>query len=201
MKKNIRGYTMVELMLVVSIIGIITAVVIINFQEVKQERALITSAEALTLKLREVQSNAQTGVSIKLCRGGTNVNKTCASDEECKGTAEPGVCKESAPRGIHFVRGSPAYSLFIDNIQNGIVRRFDNEEAVGQDELGLNITVGALRVNNQPSETLDVVFEPPKPKTWISGGEGIAEIVLQHTLRNTEKTVVIKTVLGKIEVR
>lgn len=67
MKKNKTGFTLIEIMIVVSIIGMVSAVAIPSFRKFNDEQVLKNATAQMTQTLRKVQNNAQSRVK---CRDG-----------------------------------------------------------------------------------------------------------------------------------
>ena len=62
--KNKKGFTFIELMVVIAIIGIMTAVILVSQQDTKNARTVQTAGRNLTATIRELQNNAVTGKQI-----------------------------------------------------------------------------------------------------------------------------------------
>jgi prepilin-type N-terminal cleavage/methylation domain-containing protein len=61
MKLSARGFTLVELLVVISVMAVLTVIAIANFSNFKQDQALKGAAGYLQSQLRTTQTNASTG--------------------------------------------------------------------------------------------------------------------------------------------
>ena len=136
-----EGFTVVEIIVVLAIIGVITSIIIFNIGSERKNSALLRSAQNLSLNLRQVENYALS----------SKVFKT-----------------EGVPCGwgIHFSgTGSTSYIIFADLVVSAascsnqdFVRNPDGSEDFEAVNLESGITISGL--SNGLS---DVIFIPPDP--------------------------------------
>ncbi len=114
MKKRTKGFTLVEIMIVVAIIGLLIAIALPNFMKARR-KSIIRSAQAT---LRQVEGGYETF----LLDGGTNV----ATFAEVKAEIEPDYVKviPDCPGGGDFTYvyegGSNVFLATITDINNNL---------------------------------------------------------------------------------
>lgn len=166
-RKVHQGFTLVELLIVMFIIGVLTVAIIINFNRGDKTQDLRSVSTQLVQQLRFAQAYATGGNSINFCRQGSSDNEyeSCADDVFCGGGA--GDCTNGVPPGgygIHFAAVS-SYVLFADT--NTLQHSYSTEEPVirREDTQQTNVGVTAYRVGADTyvpqTNPLDVVFTPP----------------------------------------
>jgi prepilin-type N-terminal cleavage/methylation domain-containing protein len=154
-KVNQRGFTVVEMIIVLAIIGVISSIVIFNVNTERQNSALFRTAQKLSLDLRRAQNFALSSKTYK------------TSGVPCGW-------------GIHFNgTGSTSYVIFADSAvssncsDRNFVRAADGSEDFETVNLGPEISVSGLSINLS-----DVVFTPPDPTVDFTPGQTSANIVL-----------------------
>lgn len=152
---NAKGFTLIEMLVVLAIIVIITGVVIFNIGADRQNSALLRSAQKFSLDLRRAQSFALS----------SKVFKT--SGVPCGW-------------GAHFNGvGSNSYVIFADLAvnQNCSDRDFMRAANGNEDFETINLESGIM-VNGLSSGLSDIVFTPPDPTVNFTPGQISASIVL-----------------------
>ena len=188
MKAINKGFTILEITVVISIIGLLAAVILFNYQGEGKQFALLRSAHQVAQKLRQAEEMAMSS------------QKTPAGCEK----VEEGVFPKGG-YGIHFAidsENSENYYiyLFADCDGEGDYDNSGNAFYCEQGENGAkpyssnslneiieNITLEeGVRIKSlSPVSVLDITFTPPDPEVTIfNSDEPIATIVL--CLKNNE---------------
>ena len=150
-----RGFTLIEMLVVLSIVIIITGIVIFNVGTERQNSALLRSAQKLSLDLRRAQNFALSSKTYK------------TSGVPCGW-------------GVHFNgAGSISYIIFADmaaavNCSNrDFIRAVDGSE----DFETINFDAG-INISNLSNNLSDIVFSPPDPMVNFTPNQTSASIVL-----------------------
>ncbi len=154
-KDNIKGFTIIELLVVLAIIIIITGIVIFNIGSERQNSALLRSAQKLSLDLRRAQSFA---FSSKTYR---TIGVPCGW-------------------GLHFNGvNSTSYIIFADlaSFTNCSDRDFIRASNGSEDFETANLESG-ISINSLSGNLSDVVFTPPDPVVVFTPGQISVSIIL-----------------------
>ncbi|HQL34921.1 MAG TPA: prepilin-type N-terminal cleavage/methylation domain-containing protein [bacterium] len=176
------GFTLIELVVSLSIISILTALFLVNYHSTNQRTDLTMSAQTLVTNIRFAQANALGLVKYD-------------------GEIPPGGW------GVFVSSGSGSnhsYFIFADENDN---RKYDNGEAIpalGGNVISLspNISIDSLSLGNVEVSQANVTFLPPDPITRLESGSATStfmDIRLRESLNNTTKTVRVNF-LGLVEV-
>lgn len=173
-----RGFTLVEMLVVVSIIGIITGIMVLRYNQFDSQFLLRGLAYDVALSIREAQA-----LSISVMGSG--------------GSFEYGY-------GVHFTPGT-TYLIFRDSDEGD---DYDLGEEVSIFTIGRNNFIGDLCVNGKTEcgkTELDIVFKRPEsrarmrsvpaPAVSISSAE-----IEVHSSTGNQRTVVISPT-GQISVQ
>lgn len=165
-----RGFTVVEMLVVLSIIGVITGIVVFNVGSQQRNSALLRSAQNLSLNLRRIENFALS----------SKVFKT--SGVPCGW-------------GVHFNgAGSTSYVIFADKAVS--VDCFDRDfiRAVDGSEDFENINLDPqIAISNLGGGVSDVVFSPPEPSVVFVPDQAAVDIVLSNRDFATREIRVNKT--------
>ena len=158
-----RGFTLLELIVVMAIISIMSAIVISGYSNQRDSKALSLGESQVTNDIRIVQ-----GMSYNiLSANGTNFPK--------------------GGYGIRFTEGSDSYMVFADLDSDGIY------DGAGEDyeeiKLPKNVEVSCLKKDGSACGVftdVDIVFQPPYGKVLINGDEksGGSFINLEIEIKN-----------------
>ena len=119
MLKKISGFTIIELLVVIFIIGLLSTLVLVNYRGGQKKYALSQSVQQLVSDLREAQNMAMSGVDIEgqyygygvyVNRHDLNTSYQLYADENNDNKYDSGESLEtvSLPEGIEIKLTSPA---------------------------------------------------------------------------------------------
>ncbi len=196
-----KGFTLIELMVTVTIMLIMTAVVFFNYNRFNDSTLLSSFAYDMSLTIREAQvygvSTLESGSG-----QGSGVNTTTFSNF-------------SSPYGVYFNSSSnvtPQFLLFIDSNKDKI---YDTGDTILQSyTFQRGITIGSLCVSDSVNcdlvKSLSITFVRPDPEATITAVnlDGLpvtdpissATIFLQNSAKTVTKSVVVSPV-GQISVQ
>jgi prepilin-type N-terminal cleavage/methylation domain-containing protein len=197
---NDRGFTLVEMLISLSIFAVVTAFVTANFRVGRQGDELRLSSQLAATAIRRAQTLATAGQTTAFCRGGTNDLKTCPSglSSECGG----GTCVVEVPRGygIRFSTAAADARKLITFADLDGDRAYDVGELLRTDAVSPGLSVRVSTLSPTAGSTLDIVFEPPKPTVYFNGSTatGIATITTLHSVTNQVKNVTVNRITGQV---
>ncbi len=178
------GFTILEMIISLSMITMITALFIANYRTVEKRTDLIMTAQKLVADIHQAQNS-----SLGLVKYGTEV--------------------PAGGWGVSFsTLNNSQYTLFADLDSSGagymVMNSGENSEYYGAriTELSENIEISAIRVGGDVKTAAAVTFLPPDPQTNIYDGVATSttiDIELKETRNNSVKTVRVNF-LGLVEV-
>lgn len=177
------GYSLIELMMVIAIIGIMSIVAVIGYNENKKSIALDKAATRLVLDLRRAQSMA--------------MNTALFDDDNNSGTPA-----KIPPGGYGINFGSlPAseYILYADFNGNKKYLVADSDVIV------LTQTLDSAIVISNVTNATDIDFFPPNPVVYFNGsipaGISTATITLRYgAAGGLTKKVIVNRITGQISI-
>lgn len=194
------GFTLVELLVSLSILGVITGQMLANFRAGQRVSEVRFAAEILANQLRELQTNALTGRLGLVCAGGSQNLMVCEGGKEPPVACEGGTCEERVPAGygIRFSDASPeSFLLFIDT--DGDFRYDEGEELRALPY----VSTGQVRFGGSTAASpLDIVFRPPFARAYVNGVPDAVTsvtVTLVHAVGPQERDVTVNLVTGKID--
>ncbi|MCD6500496.1 type II secretion system protein [bacterium] len=171
--KQSEGLTLIELIVVISIIGLLSGILFLGKINEERKLALGRSAFVLTQDLREMQEMAM-GIG----------------EVDCNGSF-------TSSFGAHFNSSwKDYYILFADCNDNENWDGGDLDNLIRKVNLERGVEISGLK----PTSSFSIVFEPPDPITYINQkdwGE-VAEITLQLDTGASKKVKINSA--GKIEI-
>ena len=166
-----KGFTLIEILISIAIIGTLSSVVMVNIGFGNRQQNLLRAAQLLALDIRRAQNLSLAPTDSPTCVYGLNINSATRyfvyfdRDQTCA-------------NGHRYVAGSPSIAI-IDN--PGIT-------------LKNSITIDAPF--NQ-----DIAFEAPEPITYINGAKDSAGFTITlRSPDNTTKTVTVNR-FGQVEIQ
>ena len=173
--KQSEGFTLIELIVVMSIIGILSSAVFLNRQSGEANFALQNSAYKLAQDIKEIREMAME-----------------AREIDCNG-------EKGSNFGIQFKSSWPTYYVLFVDCDN------DYSQGPGEDFRTINLEKGVKISSLSPDSSFSIIFVPPDPKTYIKieGGSSasVAEITLSlENYPSRQKSVIVNT-SGMVEIK
>jgi prepilin-type N-terminal cleavage/methylation domain-containing protein len=199
---NARGFTLVEMLVSLSIFAVVTAFVTANFRAGRQGDELRVSSQLVASSIRRAQTLAIAGQTVFWCDGGAQDRRTCpgGTDAECGG----GVCRRDIPDGYgaHFstVDGEDRRVTVFADIDGDL--RYDEGEAIRSDSVSSGPFVFVQALAPEDGSALDIVFTPPRPGITFNGdtSQVVAAIDLAHRETGAVDTVSVNAVSGQVNI-
>jgi len=199
------GFTLLELLVSISIFVIITTAVVINYRSGEQSAQLRLGAENLASTLRLLQTMAQSGKTVELCdtqdADGTPdqyANQVCTVGS---GVNCDSACTQRVPTGgygMSIVNG--AVLLFADGNNNHV---FDTGEELAnvKTDFPQNIVIGVITETEDAQ--LAIVFLPPDAEILVNGAQAASNVYItaQHEKSGDNRTIVVRPASGRIDVK
>ena len=145
---NEKGFTLIEMIIVIVIIGIVAAIVVPSYNQARNNKDLLLGREQVSSDIRMAQNYSYN-------------------------TLKFGVSFPEGGYGIHFDIGDPKkYIIFADvssdQIYNAATEKFQ------EIELPRSVEISSITVNDVTAvNSVDVVFKPPYGKVFIKSGENL----------------------------
>ena len=164
-KKN--GFTMIELLIVMAIIGIVATIVLPSYNKARNSKDLHLGREQISSDIRMAQNYS------------FNILKFDGAFPE-------------GGYGIHFDIGNPKkYIIFADKGPSPN-QTYDAGEKFQELELPRSVKISSLKVDGSDANPIDIVFKPPYGKVFIwSGGSFYTKLEIEIK-NNDGKTRTIK---------
>ena len=171
-KKNLKGFTIIELLIVTVIFVLILSVTVISFRRGERRDRLRLAAETLASNLRKMQTQALTGIASGeiVVPGGFGVYLTASGAKD---------------RYILFRDdGSNAYESSTDTVLDTI------------------ILPEGIFINSLTTDPLTVVFRPPKPAVYLNGAQILAEAIIVlsgDNIDDKQGAVTLGRITGRVQ--
>ena len=169
---NQKGFSLIELIAVIAIVGIASTIVIAQYSDSRDSKALFLGAKQIANDVRMAQNYAFGALE----SGGVN----------------PGY-------GIRFSNNSSSYIIFADKDNDKIYDVADSEEFQTV-SLPEGITVQSLKVDNVEAVdgNVDVVFTSPYGEVFIDENNGSSIILKVKIGNSTDAEIIDISGSGKI---
>lgn len=177
MVKKDDGFTLIEMILVIAIFGIMTAIVVFNYSDFSNQVVLTNMAYEVALTAREAQ-----------------VYGIASTRRETKAAFDNNDTNIGLNFNINNVDDkTQSYILYEDKDGDG---GFDQNEIIGEPyTLQRNIYITALDVGNNcnvSDEEVNVIFDRPNPEPKINGNQSVFRITLQPDGSSNKRFVILK---------
>ncbi len=189
-----KGFTIAELLVVIAIIGVMTTLVLVNFQSGRHSTELRGVSTKLLQDIRLAQSYTIAGNSYSYCQpvySSANVYMSCRLYSDCGSTADLKACKNTTPTNGYgiYIGDRYAYQMFGDTQPDGVPNAGVDYGVINQDNQSKNVSIIGYRVSpsitpvhDQVDTPLSITFSPP---------EGVAKIYLDGAIDTTITNVEI----------
>jgi len=182
------GFTLVELLVVIALIGVLLIMVMVNFNSGNRSTELRAAGNALMQDFRKAQSYSISGNSIYYCNDTSSDNKyfPCEDDGGCGGTAgQFNLCQSSVPGGGYGISiiSPDNYTIFADtyyqdesNPQDPESHNYFDSNVEDYEVSYINLSMEGLhmswyKLDDEPSvvpndtvNRLDIIFDVPEGK-------------------------------------
>lgn len=163
--KTNKGFTVVEMIIAISIVSILTSIVLFNYQGFQRGVDFSNTAQEIALIIKKAQSESLAGKYPSVGNGQTYVDPT---------TWKPSY-------GVFFDKGSATMTYFFDRNNDGQFQNYDEKCKMGISECLEKITLGQSRTFSRicvysdenlsdkdcDSGNISFVFKRPFPDTII----------------------------------
>lgn len=187
-----RGFTLVELLVSMSIFAVMSALVMVNFRVGERSDELRLGAQAFSSLIRDAESRAASGATVCLCLSGGPTGPVCTPQRTCPGGGTPSDAVPRGGYGIHAGVGDTRASLFADLDADRLMGA--GEELVSEPfsaSAGVRVSAGGGAVT----------FVPPRPEVYVNGAQAEQEfsVTLEQLLNNTRREVRYNRISRRIE--
>lgn len=165
------GFTLFELMVVVLIIGLLSAVVTANFRQMRISQEMNASARDLVSSIREVQNNILTG-------------KYVTSSQSARAYA------------LVFTQNSTAYSPLYNLLD---VNGNNTTSTLSVISLKQNSKIQQILVGGNPVGSAELRLEAPFGRFSVNGTTSQLQINLVHTTGERSRSVIVNPISGRVE--
>jgi len=164
---NKKGFTLLELIVSVAIIGIVSSISIANYKSVNIQNRLVTSTHNLVNNLRLSQTYSL-------------------------GSKEFGGNISSGGWGVYFNIANPDYYIIFADT-NGDKDYTSSAEKHQQVELSKNVSINKISdIFHASLSELAITFVPPDPTIYINSSTiNTASIILNEDINNSTSTISI----------
>lgn len=214
MRLRHNGFTLVELMVSISILLLISTVTVFSLGDTRNTDELMTAARLLTGDIRNVEARAFAATNIRTCDTASGRPRICETENPSIVACTSDCVPLPPPRvGVHVERGSSGYTIFAD-VSEEDWRLTNDEEIVLRRDLnplgGGNVTIRAITTSVTTQNAADIavgrqngtvridacgdvglpVCAPTEPQT--------VSITLIHTKSNRMVTVDVNALTGRV---
>ncbi len=195
-----KGFTLVELLVSISIIGVITGMMMANFRGGERSTEVRLASEILVNQIRSMQTSSLSGRLVSVCSGGANSLSVCEPKNPPVECAGGGICQKRVPNGygLRFTtEPATSYLLFYDT--DGDWRYDNGEELASIPYIAAN---DVWLTASNAGTPLDLVYAPPYGQLYVNGSASATPLValtLSHQFGTITRHVNIYALSGKID--
>jgi len=177
---KVKGFTIVELLVVIFIISLISSIYLVNYRKGQKDMALLRAANKLAQDIRNTQNLA---ISAKEC-------------QPCGGKVPFGY-------GLYLEQSTNSYFIYADTYPGSPATgngKYDSGNDVKIETFNLETGIYIKQISLSP---LSVNFSPPDPKITIGGESNLtdATIILALTSDSLKTKTVYINKAGLVDVR
>ncbi len=171
-----KGFSIIELMVVISIIGIMSGLMFANYRQGERDTALEYSAQQIAQDIRHAQNLSLAGP------------------------------KDTYGYGIRFKKNKPSeYFIYGDEGSKNNNHQYNEGEDGTPNPIVLsnNIEINDIMINLTTNNVADIFFAPPDPVTYINGNNANntkAEIKICSTIQTNKCKIISITTTGQVDV-
>jgi prepilin-type N-terminal cleavage/methylation domain-containing protein len=170
--KNIAGFTIAELLVVIALVGILAVMVMVNFRSGEHSNNLRQAGTALLQDLRLAQNYTIGGSSLNYCSENESFpddfGLNCEGDAGCSGVVDS--CVNGVPLGGYGINiaSTENYTVFADTNNNQELDGSTNRKIIFRDISLKGIHIIKFKLGSQEAVTpssdnyLNILFEPPQ---------------------------------------
>lgn len=213
-KRILKGFTLVELLVSLTILIIITIAVVEDISAARQKEELISSARLVTQELRNLQAMALSARGVDVCDTGTNI-VVCEVDDTACGASSCDSVIAPAAFGATMNTTESALTMFAevdalleDRREDGNGRESLGERLFAEQVSGSNlVTIDSLTAGANPLTSATVTFERQSGSMRINACLSLPctpaetntlDIVLRHRQTGDVRTIRLNAVTGKV---
>lgn len=194
-RQNQAGFTLVELIVVIAIIGILMVIAVANFRGAEGRSNLRNEAESTAGIIRQAKNYA---ISQKRVEDPDNLGNTIVPD---------------GGYGVHYDLSENNKYIIFANVGSGTSGRYEEGDdiVVEEGEMLPNVYLDKIMYNlaSAPEGFIDILFIPPSGTasfivyttgTHPAQYENTAELKLRHSENDGEETVTVYEATGAVEI-
>lgn len=205
-----RGFTMLELMISIAIMGVMTTLVIVGFRSGQRSNELLLTARIVSSAIHQMRTSATAGTLVPICSGGPNDKAVCKSGVAPATACPGGVCSTASTVLNTLPQGYGVHLSTDPSLANTVISFADvtgNHLFAANEEItrspispGTNVIVSALCVDNACGTTLDVVYAPPGAVMSVNGSTsaGKATITLKDPMSGATRIITVVPATGLV---
>ena len=205
--KNRKGFTIVELLVVSSILAMLATVVVLDMRGINKNQRLLAAANEMASRIKEAQGLAYSNAKQLLCTTGPNDGFVCGSGSACDALPADCVNQFVSRYGVRFDTdgNKTKYMIGADYANFG---SFDAREAipVGITTLPTGITISSVVLAQVAGAyDLNYIYDSADASPFISCGGSCANTTI--TLKdssvnpNLTHTVTVQKMTGLVSVQ
>lgn len=210
---NDNGFTLVEVMVSVAVIGLLAVIMITSLNSTRQTEELKASARQLAADIRSMQARALAAGDVKACPNGAALLSVC--EDSTASCANPADCVGHVPSafGINVSSSDAGYTLFAEvepstadfhlNRPIEVLLSRPLLQGTSQNVIIKNVLTGKP-APLLPKKAGDVSFMRQSGNTRLNDGSGLEPDImvfrLWHKVSSSTVDVEVNRVTGRVSV-